>query len=87
MASGADLVMFNREYDVDNKDVETTWLWIDLHESPEGYLEVDPWKLVCDAIENLELSVEEQTQLLAATETLKKQVVLAFRRKQQGVEK
>lgn len=37
----------NIPYDVDNRDVNTTWI-----QTSEGYLEVYPWDLVDNVIEN-----------------------------------
>lgn len=37
-----------QKYDIDNRDISTTWLIL----NDSNYLEVDPWELVINAIEN-----------------------------------
>lgn len=63
-----------RKYDLDNRDMNTTWLWLEFFESPEGYVEVDPWDLVCNAIENLGLAAKEESRLLKKVTDLKEEV-------------
>jgi len=60
--------MNNKEYSIDNRDIITTWLVMDNGD----YIEVDPWKLVINAIENLDPPGMEQLieKLNAYKETL-----------------
>ena len=47
-------------YDIDNRDISTTWLQL----PNNTYVEVDPWELVLNALENAGLD-EEATQIEA----------------------
>lgn len=71
-----DIKKWAREHDVDNRDINTTWLWIDQYESPEGFIEVDPWELLTDAIENLGFLQEVERALLRKVSELHEEVVL-----------
>ena len=36
---------------MDNRDLDTTWIWWDTHK-PMQYEEIDPWEVVVNAVEN-----------------------------------
>lgn len=66
-----------RPHEIDNRDTLTTWLWIDKYGSKEGYIEVDPWDLVENTIENAGLSEELEDKFLTELRQLKERVGLA----------
>lgn len=49
-----------RPTETDNRDLQTTWLHIDHFESDEGYVEVDPWALVMNVLDNSPLTLDRQ---------------------------
>lgn len=49
----------NMEYTIDNRDTSTTWLWIG-----DSYIEVNPYELMVNVIENSHLEENEQERLI-----------------------
>ena len=57
--------MTERNSVVDNRDIGTTWLWIDEYESQAGYLEINPWTQAMICIENSHETEEAQAILMS----------------------
>jgi hypothetical protein len=51
------------DYELDNRDTGTTWIWLDkdLLEQP---IEVNPWDLVINALENSPLTETRQKEYI-----------------------
>jgi hypothetical protein len=63
-----------RIFEIDNIGLNETQLKIDGENAEEGYLSVDPWELVTNAIENLGLEPKLEEKYIEMIQAIKTQI-------------
>ena len=63
--------MTRRAHSIDNRDMATTWLWI---EDKNEYIEIDPWDLVENVLDNMPLPGYVRTTMKQTLEDMRTEI-------------
>ena len=63
--------MTRRAHSIDNRDMVTTWLWI---EDKNEYIEIDPWDLVENVLDNMPLPGYVRTTMKQTLEDMRTEI-------------